>query len=75
MKLSKIEWRDHESRTEWVDNNELDNWLKEDMRCVSVGYIVKESKDAIIICAEKSSNKEYSNCTKILKSAIIKLKR
>ena len=68
--VRKVRWLDHESEATWQDDNDLDKWLKEDSVCESVGYVVRESEDVLIICAEKSGSGEYGNCSKILKKVI-----
>ena len=69
-----IKWKDPEGTADWKDKEELLEWAKKADKgyCTSVGDIVHETKDYIIICADKNTNGDVGSCTLIYKSLIIK---
>lgn len=65
-KLLRVEWVDAESKSGWVDNEDALTWAKNDetARCVSVGYVVAETK-AYLTLAASFHNTAVSELTKI----------
>ena len=54
MKLVMIEWVDSQSFTRWVDYDGIDNNLE--LRCLSVGWLLHESADRIVIASHLSDS-------------------
>ncbi len=65
-KLVRVEWVDAESKSGWIDNDDALTWAKNDLtaRCVSVGYVVAETKVYLTIAAS-FHNTAVSELTKI----------
>lgn len=78
MKLSKfkkgdvvlIKWVDSFSTGRWYNFKELDEWLKDETICESIGCFYKATKKSIILYQNIGPD-EYGNVTNIPRSAII----
>lgn len=56
MKLVMVEWLDSQSFTRLVDYDTLDN--DSEMRCMSVGWLVEERDDRVVIVSHLSNASE-----------------
>ena len=52
-KLVEVLWKDAESHDEWVTLSDITDDNKP-LDCVSVGFLVKETEDRVILCATLS---------------------
>ena len=71
--LHKIFWRDHASNAKWLDKDELQAWIKEQKEdvCESIGKVVYEDRDVVVIAADKNAN-EVGSCSLIYKKLVVK---
>lgn len=73
MKLIYIEWEDVESQVEWLTREELGEWISKKVIVKEVGWMVKETKDTIII-ANQIEGEDAGMVSKIPKTHIRKIK-
>lgn len=71
MKLEMFEWIDHWSLTgkTWFDAEEVNDVTP--LRIMTVGWVVKENKEMVSICASYGENRKFSGQISLLKSAIL----
>ena len=56
MEIVEIEWLDSQGYAQWQDKKEMSAWAEEEkMICHSVGYLLKEYKDRVVIVQSESS--------------------
>lgn len=74
-KIYTVSWRDHTSDPSWKSDKELKKWGDTcyNALCTSIGHIVFDAKNYIIVAGEKDGDGNHGNCTMILKSAITKI--
>ena len=48
MKIVEVVWLDSQGREGWTDKKEMQEW-NEDLLCKSVGYLLREENDRIIL--------------------------
>lgn len=72
--ITYLEWVDSSSFTSrvWTDKNHVVNEIP-DLTCISIGFMVKETKEFITIVGSTSPN-EYAGIMTIPKCAITKRK-
>ena len=75
--LSWIKWIDSQSWNGWRDRNDALKWAKEEtMICESVGWILYESEDRVVISSHKAHGADMVDDVWIIpKSAIIERMR
>jgi len=70
--LVLIEWIDASSRASWVDLKEIIEWAEtadEDFRVHEVGWLIRETKDYILLCPQIGKDDVLGNSMKIPKGA------
>ena len=73
MKIVLVEWVDSYFGRGWSDNDVLIEETKEKFVCTSVGWLMNENKDFILIVPHRSKNQGSGNIT-IPKSCVISMK-
>lgn len=61
MKLVIVYWEDITNSSRWEDYEVVENWdttFLLDPSCQSVGWLVKETNDAVILAAQKGTNED-----------------
>ena len=71
--LVVVTWIDIASRADWMDQEEAEGCLPE--VCVTVGWIVHEEKDRVILADSATASGDWGGTTVIPKSVIKKKKR
>ncbi len=69
-KIVRIKWIDSSTYSEWYNFEEIESLFKEDNSVESIGYLVFENKEWVII-AQNIDDGSCSAITKILKKSII----
>lgn len=69
FKLVKIKWLDHISTSVWCDIDELKKNFKPG-RCETVGYLIENNHDFVLVAGELGLENTCSNITLILWSCI-----
>ena len=72
MKIVEVVWLDSQARGGWTDKNEMQEW-NEDILCKSVGYLVREENDRIVLVMSESSTSLADGLT-IPRACIINLR-
>jgi hypothetical protein len=74
MKYYEITWKDHFSETGWKDKDELEKWVKDRKKhpCVSIGQIVYEDDDVIVLAGSHDGEDSHGDFMAIYKNHIIK---
>lgn len=75
-RLVKIIWIDPTSESAWQNEKEIDKWAIEvsKEKCISVGWIIRENKDYIIIASDRNDAGEWANTNLIYKSLVQSIK-
>lgn len=69
----KIKWIDSSTYKEWYNEMELDNLFEDSYKeIISIGFLVKENKNQILLAGNNDNNENFSNITIIPKVCIIK---
>jgi len=68
--LLKVEWEDHWGRSGWTALSELS---LEPITINSIGYVIKEDDNILILSSCVDENKNYSTIQTIIKKCITKL--
>lgn len=72
LRVELVVWRDHEGLPGWSSAVDLEEWAKVDTTtCVSVGILVHESEDSIVLSSSVHSD-GWGDSLKLLKSSIIR---
>ena len=72
MKIVEVVWLDSQGREGWTDKKEMQTW-NEDLLCKSVGYLLREENDRIILVMSESSTSLADGLT-IPRACIINLR-
>ena len=73
--LVYITWIDAESDNGWEDESALDAWIKKERLVHDVGWLVRESKDSVIIVNQLCTDGDTGNRTKIPRGMIKEIKK
>lgn len=69
--LVLIKWKDAQSSASWEEKDEIDKWAEEDYIVNDVGFIIKTTKNNIILCSQIGADGSFGNKTKIPKGWVI----
>lgn len=74
-KLVLVEWLDASHIEGWATEEEVDRWNKENKGsvCFNVGWLLREDKDKIILCARTGADTSYGFLQKIMRKMIVKI--
>jgi nitrous oxidase accessory protein NosD len=74
-KLVLVKWHDACNTGEWHTDQEVDEWLKDSsFECENVGYLIRETKDFIVLAARVSwGDKQYGLLEKLPRKMIDKI--
>ena len=73
MKIVLVEWRAVSIGRGWVDNDVLMEATKEKFVYTSVGWLMNENEDSILIVPHRNKNQGSGNTT-IPKSCVVSMK-
>lgn len=74
MKIVLVEWIDPWSHSGWVDEEDLDAGLNRDLTCSSIGWIVREDFDRVVIASSRIHTDDgWGDLFVIPRSAIIEI--
>lgn len=70
----KITWQDHFSDSNWLDVDEIKEWIKKDVlkNCTTVGVISYEDDLVIVVSASDDGRGDFGENMVIFKKCIIK---
>lgn len=71
--LVVVTWTDIASRADWMDQEEAEKCLPE--TCLTVGWIVAENEDTIVLADSATASGEWGGTTVIPKAVIQKKKK
>lgn len=66
-KLEIIEWYDAQADCSWAEEEDIDKWMKEDFIAIEVGWVIRETKNMLIITNCIGNDGSIGNRTKIPK--------
>lgn len=70
MKVAVVEWNDAYSVDEW---NELENVQKDNSHeCVSVGMLMKNDSDSVILSLNKDISSDKISCVMVIPTCMVK---
>lgn len=74
MKLVTVHWHDHSSNNSWSSLEDIKKWVKEtkEKPCVTVGVLIYEDKDVIVLTDGHDGGENFGNQTLIFKKLIVK---
>lgn len=75
MKLVCVTWRDISSEHLWQTKDEAIKWAREayNEECKTYGFILKETKEYIVIASTTATDDSYNDIVMIMKSVIKKI--
>ena len=68
--LVKVEWEDHWARSSWISLSDIS---LEALTVNSIGYVIKENDNILVLASCADENTSYSNIQAIIKKCITKL--
>ena len=72
--IYRITWKDSCSDSAWRTEKDAKEWAEKEYEtyCVSIGWILLETKDYIVTAASWNGGDEWGELTVILKNTIVK---
>lgn len=73
-KITTVHWLDHASDCVWKNLEDVKTWVKEQKKkpCVTVGEIIYEDKDVIVMTDGNDGHGNFGNTSLIFKKLIVK---
>lgn len=65
----EVEWEDSMSTSGWAPTDKH-NELSQDLRCISIGYVIADTKDRVILAQSQSTHGSAADTISIPRSAV-----
>lgn len=69
--LEIVEWIDAESECHWIDFKEAEEWKKQKMVALEIGWVIEDSKELLVLTSQLAADGDIGNRTKIPKPWIV----